>query len=288
MEKQILIFFAENTSNIDYLLEELKKCKIEVVLAKTRRKVYNALKSKSVNMILIDSSYKDNSNDFANDIGLISLKPLNNIVILGNPKLYDLNKKHSHVTFVINKYLTIKEQIEEVLIYWKSGLILKEESERINAIRNSKTYVNRLEEDLKIKDRLISSLYLQLLEKNNSFNELYDTWSNLPLDRDIDKVKKMDKLLGSNINNDESWDDFLFHFVQVHPNFFEELKHVSKEDLSEENNRMCAYIKMGVSNKEIAHFLNILPNSVLRSQTRIKNKLSVSKKKSLRQFIRNL
>lgn len=288
MEKQILIVFARNTSNIECLLKEFKKSKIEVVLIKTRKKVYKTLKSKSVNMILIDSSYKDHSSDFINDICLINLESLNNIVILGNPKMYDLNKKHSHITFVIDSTFTIKEQVKEALIYWESGLIFKKEIDKMSSISNNSEYVARLEEDIRTKDRLLSSLYLQVLEKNNSFKELYEAWNTLSLNKDSDKVKKIDRLLSSRIDNNESWDDFLFHFVQVHPNFFDELKRISNDTLSEENSRMCAYIKMGVNNKEIAYFLNILPNSVMRAQTRIKIKLNIPKEKSLRQFIRNL
>ena len=59
-------------------------------------------------------------------------------------------------------------------------------------------------------------------------------------------------------------------------------------DLTEENLRMSAYIKMGMTTKQIAQLLNIADNSVFISRHRIKKKLKLSEKESLSRFIRSL
>jgi DNA-binding NarL/FixJ family response regulator len=82
----------------------------------------------------------------------------------------------------------------------------------------------------------------------------------------------------------QDWEEFYGYFVQIDPSFFKTLKAHSTE-LTHENLKMCAYIKMGFSNNDIADQMNILESSVKRAQTRIKKKLSLNPEQTLRKFI---
>jgi DNA-binding NarL/FixJ family response regulator len=77
------------------------------------------------------------------------------------------------------------------------------------------------------------------------------------------------------------------HFDKVHQHFFEKLKQ-SCSDLTEENLKMCAYFKIGMTTKQIAHLLHVDPHSVIVSRYRLKKKLQLPDGESLDDFIRNL
>src|SRR5690606_943317 len=67
---------------------------------------------------------------------------------------------------------------------------------------------------------------------------------------------------------------FDVHFEKVHNNFFNELKAACPE-LTKRELRLCAFIKMDLSNKEIAPLLNISVRGVETSRYRIRKKLQV-------------
>ena len=56
-------------------------------------------------------------------------------------------------------------------------------------------------------------------------------------------LTKIDEIIKNSLNIDNEWDKFKMHFEKVHPNFFEKLKQKCP-DLTDENLKLCAYIKM--------------------------------------------
>ena len=74
------------------------------------------------------------------------------------------------------------------------------------------------------------------------------------------------------------------HFDKVHPHFFEKLKQHCN-DLTEENLKMCAYIKMRMTTKQIAQLLQVIPNSIITNRYRIKKKLRLADDEELDGFI---
>jgi len=95
---------------------------------------------------------------------------------------------------------------------------------------------------------------------------------------------KISEIIRNNLNIDEEWTNFKLHFDSVHPNFFEKLKQMSS-DLTEENLKICAYIKMGMTSKQIAQLMNVVKGSVDKSLQRLKKKLQLSEEESLKSFI---
>lgn len=77
---------------------------------------------------------------------------------------------------------------------------------------------------------------------------------------------------------------FFKHFEEVHPTFFQ---NIEKEfpNISLNDKRLSAYIRIGLSNKEIATLMNVADSSIRRSLSRLKHKLNLSLEDDLRLFI---
>ena len=90
-----------------------------------------------------------------------------------------------------------------------------------------------------------------------------------------------------NLNIDEEWETFKMHFDKVHLHFFKKLKRMCNE-LTEDNLRMDAYIRMGLGTKQIAQILNITERFVVTGRHRIKKKLGLGDKESLTHFMGTL
>ena len=98
-------------------------------------------------------------------------------------------------------------------------------------------------------------------------------------------VKK--KLRSSEFIIKEDWEEFLSHFVLVHPDFIQKIRNRCPH-LSNDNLKMCAYIKMGVTNKEIANKMGVKAQSLQQNQSRIKKRLGLDKDQTLRQYINTI
>ena len=58
--------------------------------------------------------------------------------------------------------------------------------------------------------------------------------------------------------------------------------------MTENELRLCAYIKIGMRAKEIAQLLSVSPDSVKMSRYRLKKKLDIAGETSIDDFLRNL
>lgn len=92
------------------------------------------------------------------------------------------------------------------------------------------------------------------------------------------------KSLCAHVNVEKAWENFLAHFEQVHPAFFDRLR----EDfptLTRNEWRLCAYMKIGMDNKELAQVLGIGLGTVKSNLNRLKKKMSLVAGTSLRVFL---
>lgn len=81
--------------------------------------------------------------------------------------------------------------------------------------------------------------------------------------------------INDNLRVENDWEVFKLHFEEVHPAFFKSLKEQFPE-LTQNNLKLCAYIKIGLTNKEIARILAVEPESIKSAKKRLKKKLSIS------------
>ena len=97
-------------------------------------------------------------------------------------------------------------------------------------------------------------------------------------------VADMKKAIRQHLNVAGDWEKVTLHFEKIHPEFFAQLRHLSPA-LTPNELKQCAYVKLNLSNKEIAALLNIEAGSVKISHYRIKKKMGLEEGESLRSFI---
>ena len=74
------------------------------------------------------------------------------------------------------------------------------------------------------------------------------------------------------------------YFSEVHNNFDRQLT-AAAADVSEQEIRLAAFLRMNLSTKEIASIFNVLPSSVLKSEYRLKKKLGLTRKEDLGRYL---
>jgi len=71
---------------------------------------------------------------------------------------------------------------------------------------------------------------------------------------------------------------------ELHQEFFKKIKD-QFPNLSNNDLRLCAYIKVGLNSKEIAEILNIRPSSSYINRSRLRKKLNLKTEDDLYDFL---
>ncbi|MCX6319769.1 MAG: triple tyrosine motif-containing protein [Bacteroidetes bacterium] len=101
---------------------------------------------------------------------------------------------------------------------------------------------------------------------------------------EISELKKIIKSLGSEEKLDNEWNQFSIHFDNVHSNFLVHLKNAFPA-LSAHELKLCAYLRMNLSSKEIAQLMSISVRGVEINRYRLRKKLQVPPKEDLFEFL---
>ena len=97
-------------------------------------------------------------------------------------------------------------------------------------------------------------------------------------------LQRLSTLIDKNISNDNDWEIFEALFDQAHENFFKRLK-LSFPDLTQSDLKLCAYLKLNLSSKEIAPLLNISVRGVEIRRYRLRKRLALSSDDNLVNYI---
>jgi tetratricopeptide (TPR) repeat protein len=76
------------------------------------------------------------------------------------------------------------------------------------------------------------------------------------------------------MENDKSWDDFEVRFIQTHQDFYGKLQ-VRFPDLTPNERKLCAFLRLNMSTKDIAAITHQSINSINVARTRLRKKLSI-------------
>jgi len=176
-----------------------------------------------------------------------------------------------------------KHEEEQVRLQYLHKLELDRQEKKLIELQNAK-----LEDDLRFKDKELASVTMHLVERSNLLSsireELLAVIKKLNIAGLPYELRNVFKMLGDPEKNDDDWHRFALYFDQVHNNFLSTLK--SKFPLlSATDLKLCAYIRLNLSSKEIAQILNISLKGVEVSRYRIRKKLSLPTETNLYEFL---
>ena len=97
----------------------------------------------------------------------------------------------------------------------------------------------------------------------------------------------LDSVIKEGRFSQDEWDKFYENFDLIHDSFFRTLN-ARYGNLSTNDLRMCAYLRLNMSSKEIATAMGISPKSVDQAKYRLRKKLNLEQRASLEQFLLNI
>jgi DNA-binding NarL/FixJ family response regulator len=163
--------------------------------------------------------------------------------------------------------------------------LLQTKAELLAALNiQKKLKEQQLQNEIEYKESQLSALTLQMIQKNELLQELKEKLEN-NTGPTIDVA--VSKIINKGLVQDKEWSDFNSHFESINKNFYNRIKQAFPE-ISPNELKICALIKMNLSIKEMASILNISPDSVKTARYRLRKKLNLNTEDNLTDFILNL
>ena len=142
----------------------------------------------------------------------------------------------------------------------------------------------KLVQDIESKNRELAISTMSIIKKNEFLNIIKDELSSGTAN---DHVQKVIKIIDKNINNEDDWKFFEEAFNNADKDFMKKLKN-NHPDLTSNDLRLCAYLRLNLTSKEIAPLLNISPKSVEVKRYRLRKKMNLPHEDSLTDYILGL
>jgi ligand-binding sensor domain-containing protein len=191
------------------------------------------------------------------------------------------------IIYFFHKRKVRKEQKLLQLMYEESQKKILEEQTQENEKEIIKLKNESLKNEIKLKSKQLANTAMSLVKKNETLlhlkNELLTNKINFTNQYSF---KKLIKQIDNSIEHVDGWELFEYNFNQVHEEFFNKLKTIYPS-LTHKDLKICAYLRMNMSSKEIAPLLNISIRGVETNRYRLKMKLGIVKEDSLRGFLQN-
>jgi tetratricopeptide (TPR) repeat protein len=135
----------------------------------------------------------------------------------------------------------------------------------------------QLQEEIEFKNRELATNVMFLVKKNELINFISEKLLRVKSDFKPSVRKAVDEILidlQSNIDQN-IWNVFEERFREVHSDFYDNLVK-QFPNLTDNDKKLCAFIRLNMNTKEIAAITHQNPNSIEVARTRLRKKLNIS------------
>ena len=182
-------------------------------------------------------------------------------------------------------------------IFWlsrKKEKIAKQLKEAENRELNERLQRQQLQNEkyhleLDLKNRELTSNSMISIEKNRVLKGLLKQIEELEGSKELSTPggRTLKQQIKSHLDTEDEWMFFKHHFEEVHPDFFKKLCSIHP-NLSENELRLCAYVRTGMETKQIAQMLSVLPETINTGRYRIRKKMQLGQDVTLENYLRDI
>lgn len=180
-----------------------------------------------------------------------------------------------------------------LLVQWQKRKYLKEQ-QYLNTVHqleleyNEKIIVNlrneKLETEVHFQNKELASTTMHLMQRGKLLATIKDELLLIKKDYTArvypEELKKVLRLISNSEKSDADWDQFAARFDHLNSNFLKILKE-KVPSLTPTDLKLCAYLKMNLSSKEIAQLMSITVRGVEVNRYRLRKKLNISSETNL-------
>ncbi|RYU90544.1 transcriptional regulator [Mucilaginibacter terrigena] len=179
-----------------------------------------------------------------------------------------------------------KNEEEQKQIAYLHQLELERSEKEVMNLKNEK-----LQSEIEFKTSELASAALNIVQKKEFLLKVKDELQRLQKSGkdmvEVGEIKKLLRLLAEENKINEEWEQFSIHFDKVHSGFLTIIKD-RYPSINQQELKLCAYLIMNLSSKEIAQLMAISVRGVEISRYRLRKKLQIPTEMNLFEFLFNI
>lgn len=153
-----------------------------------------------------------------------------------------------------------------------------ENSQELMKLRNK-----QLSQDVDTKNRELAVSTMSLIKKNELLSLIKEDLKNTA-EEGSSSIKSVIKNITKNISEEDSWNIFKEAFDNADKDFLKKVK-LAHPSLTPNDLRLCAYLRLNLSSKEVAPLISISVRSVEIKRYRLRKKMELSHEQGLVEYI---
>lgn len=177
--------------------------------------------------------------------------------------------------YLLNSYLLGRQRED----YKRQAMAREQE---ILRLRNK-----NLKEEVAAKQSKLGASVLQMAHKNEFLNDLKNKIQQMEAKETKapgQSLRSVIRVINHELKQEDYWEQFQLIFDQGYQDFISRLR-ARHPNLSNNDSRLCCFIRMQLNNSEIASVLNITLNGVEQAKYRLKKKMDLPKELSLNDYV---
>lgn len=191
--------------------------------------------------------------------------------------LYDLEKKEQEMKIQTQRkdFIIALSIVSLVALVIFSILLLFRY--RIK-VRYSNLEQQKLKNELEYKNKEMTANVMALMKKNEMLTDITTRLIDIEAKADREETKSSIRKVAIDIENstqEKIWEEFELRFKQVHSAFYNKLN-LRFPDLSPNEQRLCAFLKLNLTTKEISSITGQNARAIEMARFRLRKKLGIS------------
>jgi DNA-binding CsgD family transcriptional regulator len=189
-----------------------------------------------------------------------------------------------YLAYWINKRYQDYYHQQRAKLIEENNLLLEikelENEQQLMKLRN-----DQLSMDVDAKNKELAVSTMSLIKKDELLSLIKeDLKKTADEENENTSIKSVISKISKNISNEDTWNVFKEAFDTVDKDFLKKLKSLHPA-LTPNDLRLCAYLRLNLSSKEIAPLLNISVRSVEIKRYRLRKKMNLSHENGLAEYI---
>jgi len=167
-----------------------------------------------------------------------------------------------------------------LFIYFRKRYISAESKnlEIMDRAQQSELEAKSLKSDLERKDKELTTQVIYSIQKNEMINDVVEKLQNKSTEELLSQESEIKKIIKTlEKTRDQSvWEEFELRFQQVHSGFYDRIQD-AYPNLSLNERRLCAFLRLDMTTKEIAAITGQTTRAVEMARIRLRKKMNLTK-----------
>lgn len=149
--------------------------------------------------------------------------------------------------------------------------------------------IERINRELELNQKSITAATLKLIQNSERDLQTIERLSDLECHTNPEGKQKINTLIADlkRLSYTSNWNEFEILFEKVHSSFYQNL-HSQFPTLTANERKICAFLKLNMSNKDIAQITFQSDEALKKARMRLRQKLNIDRETNLVAFLQNI